>query len=154
MIDHRPLKGLFGTSLDKVDNCCIQGDLEKLRVYYFNVEWVAGQTHLIADALSRSPDARADGTIYNPAGVNVAVATVTGRWESDMEEQVSVLALARGVAHLRLPRTPLRPLKKVAQEDVGMFQRHAVGDAKYQTLLAVLQSGANRQRLLLRRHFA
>jgi hypothetical protein len=54
--DHRPLIGVFkGTRFDSVENPRLQRFLQKLSPYTFDVKWVAGKQHLIADALSRAP---------------------------------------------------------------------------------------------------
>jgi hypothetical protein len=53
--DHKPLLGIFEKQLDDIDNSRIQRYRMKLLSYNFKVRWVAGKTHLIADALSRAP---------------------------------------------------------------------------------------------------
>ena len=51
--DHRPLVGIFRKK--DTENPRLRRCLDKVAPYIFDVEWVAGKTHLIADALSRSP---------------------------------------------------------------------------------------------------
>eukprot|EP00094_Tigriopus_californicus_P013999 TCALIF_13555-PA protein Name:"Similar to pol Retrovirus-related Pol polyprotein from transposon 17.6 (Drosophila melanogaster)" AED:0.32 eAED:0.33 QI:0/0/0/0.66/1/1/3/0/261 len=53
--DHRPLVGLFKKPLASITNGRLQRLREKLNHYNFDCIWVAGKTHLIADALSRTP---------------------------------------------------------------------------------------------------
>jgi hypothetical protein len=53
--DHRPLVGLFGKPLSSLGNARLQRLRENLAMYTFEVSWVPGKTHLIADALSRAP---------------------------------------------------------------------------------------------------
>ena len=53
--DHRPLMGIFSKSLEDLSNSRLLRLREKLIDYTFEVKWVAGKTHLIADALSRAP---------------------------------------------------------------------------------------------------
>ena len=53
--DHNPLVGIFKKELDAMLNKRLQRIRLKLMDYCFNVTWVPGKTHEIADALSRSP---------------------------------------------------------------------------------------------------
>ena len=53
--DHNPLKGIFAKPIDQVENSRLQRFRLKLQGYNFQVEWVEGKNHLIADALSRAP---------------------------------------------------------------------------------------------------
>lgn len=53
--DHQPLVGIFKKELSEVCNRRLQRFRERVLDYAFDVEWVEGKTHLIADALSRSP---------------------------------------------------------------------------------------------------
>ena len=53
--DHQPLVGIFRKELAEVSNRRLQRFREKVMDYSFEVELVEGKTHLIADALSRSP---------------------------------------------------------------------------------------------------
>ena len=53
--DHRPLYGIWKKRLDDIPNPRLMRIREKLASYVFSVEWSAGKTHLIADALSRFP---------------------------------------------------------------------------------------------------
>ena len=55
LTDHRPLVGLFNKSLHQLENTRLMRMREKLTNYTFQVEWVEGKSHLIADALSRAP---------------------------------------------------------------------------------------------------
>ena len=67
--DHRPLVGLFQKSLGDIDNRRLQRLREKLVGYVFEVEWVAGRAHEIADALSRYP--------VDPAECSNLIATIS-----------------------------------------------------------------------------
>ena len=53
--DHNPLLGIFKKDLDGMENKRLQRIRLKLMDYCFEVAWVAGKNHQIADALSRSP---------------------------------------------------------------------------------------------------
>ena len=53
--DHRPLMGTFNKDLQDIPNARLQRFRERLTQYDFEVIWVPGKTHLIADALSRAP---------------------------------------------------------------------------------------------------
>ena len=53
--DHKPLLGTFAKALCDVENTRLQRIREKLVGYNFNITWVPGKIHLIADALSRAP---------------------------------------------------------------------------------------------------
>ncbi|TRY79255.1 hypothetical protein TCAL_16081, partial [Tigriopus californicus] len=51
-----PLLVIFnGKNINAIENPRFQRILSKLSYYTFNVTWVSGKTHLIADALSRAP---------------------------------------------------------------------------------------------------
>ena len=53
--DHRPLIGIFKKGMNEITNARILRYREQLSPYVFTIEWTEGKTHLIADALSRSP---------------------------------------------------------------------------------------------------
>ena len=53
--DHRPLEGIFKKDLCDIPNPRLLRYRERLQGYVFSVTWVAGKTHLMADALSRAP---------------------------------------------------------------------------------------------------
>ena len=53
--DHKPLVGIFKKQLNMLENARLTRMREKLTGYSFEVSWVAGKSHLIADALSRFP---------------------------------------------------------------------------------------------------
>jgi hypothetical protein len=58
--DHKPLLGIFrGSNLDAIENPRLQRILQRISGYTFDISWIAGKDHLIADALSRAP-------IFNP----------------------------------------------------------------------------------------
>ena len=51
LTDHQPLVGVFR----KLENARLMRMREKIQEFTFEVKWVQGKTHYIADALSRSP---------------------------------------------------------------------------------------------------
>ena len=53
--DHRPLEGVFNKDLFSLASPRLQRMREKVAKYTFDVNWVPGKTHYIADALSRAP---------------------------------------------------------------------------------------------------
>ena len=53
--DHRPLVGIFLKQMDDLTNPRIVRMREKLARYTFDVTWVEGKPHYVADALSRAP---------------------------------------------------------------------------------------------------
>ena len=50
--DHRPLHGVFQKDVFDLASPRLQRLREKLAMFSFDVRWVPGKTHLIADALS------------------------------------------------------------------------------------------------------
>ena len=54
LTDHRPLVGIFRKQLHKLDSARLRMR-EKLTNLSLKVKWVEGNTHMIADALSRLP---------------------------------------------------------------------------------------------------
>ena len=55
LTDHRPLVGIFRKQLHKLENGWLMRMGEKLTYFSFEVKWVEGKTHMIADALCRAP---------------------------------------------------------------------------------------------------
>ena len=53
--DLHPLLGTFRKPLAEIENPRLQRIREKTAGYNFNLEWIEGKSHLIADALSRYP---------------------------------------------------------------------------------------------------
>ena len=53
--DHKPLLGVFAKDLGAVENPRLQRLRMKISGYNFTLEWKAGKTNLVADALSRYP---------------------------------------------------------------------------------------------------
>ncbi|XP_059085528.1 uncharacterized protein K02A2.6-like [Tigriopus californicus] len=54
--DHKPLFGIFkGSNLGSMDNPRLQRIMMKLAAYTFDVQWIPGKKHHVADALSRFP---------------------------------------------------------------------------------------------------
>jgi hypothetical protein len=52
--DHRPLLGIWRKQIDEIGNARCQKWRENLSIYNFNVKWKAGNTHYVADSLSRA----------------------------------------------------------------------------------------------------
>ena len=55
LTDHRPLVGIFNKQLNAIEKSRLMRMREKLTEYSFEVKWVEGKSHYIADALSRAP---------------------------------------------------------------------------------------------------
>ena len=55
MTDHKPLEGVFKKQLFDLLNARLMRMREKLSGYCFDVKWVPGKNHQIADALSCAP---------------------------------------------------------------------------------------------------
>ena len=55
LTDHRPLVGIFRKQLSMLENNRLMRMREKIIEFTFEVKWVEGKTHYIADALSRAP---------------------------------------------------------------------------------------------------
>ena len=53
--DHKPLLGIFKKALGDIENTRLLRLRMKVSTYDFDLAWVAGKRHLIADALSRAP---------------------------------------------------------------------------------------------------
>ena len=53
--DHRPLQGVFQKDIFDLASPRLQRLREKIAMYSFQVCWVPGKTHLIADTLSQAP---------------------------------------------------------------------------------------------------
>ena len=66
--DHNPLVGIFKKDIDGMENKRLQRIRLKLMDYCFDVIWVPGKNHQIADALSRSP-------VFSPKADQMAART-------------------------------------------------------------------------------
>ena len=53
--DHKPPHGVFQKDIFDLASPRLQRLREKVAMFSFDVRWVPGKTHLIADALSRAP---------------------------------------------------------------------------------------------------
>ena len=75
--DHRPLVGIFAKPLFDIPSPRLRRFREALMAYNLEITWVAGKTHLIADALSRNPVFPGGEENYDPtlAHINMCVAT-------------------------------------------------------------------------------
>ena len=84
--DHRPLVGLISKdSLDYLDNRRLVSLLDKISGYDFEIAWVPGKDHCLADALSRSPVDPPDEELS--AQLNVVNAVTTRRQAFDTRLQ-------------------------------------------------------------------
>ena len=76
LTDHRPLLGAFAKPLADLENARLQRFREKLVDYTFDVHWVPGKQHIIADTLSRAPafepDPLDESTIINAVNIELA----------------------------------------------------------------------------------
>ena len=107
--DHKPLKALFNTkSLAEIENPRLRRIIEKTAGFSFDVEWVAGKSHFIADALSRYP-------IFNNESEDTADFEVT---EGAIQLRVMTILSALTV-HTDLA---MEDLKKAAETDEA-YQR-------------------------------
>ena len=70
--DHKPLVGIFAKNLADLTNPRLRSLREKISGYTFQVEWVPGKTHHIADALSRAPLFHADNELDTPTSTALA----------------------------------------------------------------------------------
>jgi hypothetical protein len=55
LTDHRPLLGIFNKCLSEISNPRLLRFREKLANFSFQLQWIPGKLHAIADALSRAP---------------------------------------------------------------------------------------------------
>ena len=53
--DHKPLQGVFAKELHRLENPRLMRMREKIAHFNFELKWVTGKNHYIADALSRAP---------------------------------------------------------------------------------------------------
>ena len=58
--DHRPLTGIFTKNLADLSNVRLTSYRENLSDFNFDVVWVPGKTHILADSLSRNPVLKED----------------------------------------------------------------------------------------------
>jgi hypothetical protein len=58
--DHKPLVGIMSKDLNEISNPRLLRMRMRIMQYSFDIQWRAGKTHLIADALSRAPVFRVD----------------------------------------------------------------------------------------------
>ena len=77
--------GLFQKPLGDIDNRRLQRLREKLVGYNFEVKWVEGKSHLIADALSRYP-------VDKPADVEM-VSTILNTVDNDVSLSLSSVGM-------------------------------------------------------------
>ena len=98
LTDHRPLEGLFKKSLGDIDNRRLQRIREKLVGYTFDINWVEGKSHLIADAFSRYPVDQAEDSnlVFTISVVNEDLSTFVSKCYEDKsyEELVNALPLS------------------------------------------------------------
>ena len=126
--DHKPLKGVINKRLEDVENPRLLRLLEKLRPFNLELEWVAGKTHLIADALSRSPVSTPCEKCVDDddGGMTVAMVATNG---------VKVGA----ASSVRKEHAVAHSLKAIPA-DVDLFVSEVAGDKVYCKLRACLQA--------------
>ena len=95
--DHKPLEGIFKKDLFDIGNPRLQRIREKLLEYKFTVTWVPGNSHLIADTLSRAP-------LFPPEEVeDIAIDTACVCLTKSSSNQLSIIfdAIDSGYVKLR-----------------------------------------------------
>ena len=112
LTDHRSLVGVFRKQLSQLENARLMRMREKIQEFTFEVKWVQGKTHYIADALSRAPvfaaeeeDLTIDCAITHCRKVN-ATRTMNAIEELQQESYtklVSAILEAVSYTHLTLP---------------------------------------------------
>ena len=123
--DHKPLLGIFkGTRLDSVENPRLQRILQKVAGYTFEIKWVPGNTHQIADALSRAPvfdpkeskqEAKCTAIITAiTAPTDPALESLISEAKSDTNYQAVKSALLSGLHPKNLPSS--HPTKLYAKQ--------------------------------------
>ena len=78
LTDHQPLNGLFKKAICDIPNDRVARWREQLQSYNFELSWVPGKNHLIADALSRVPYFQGDNK--DPVERTISKCQVT-KWE-------------------------------------------------------------------------
>ena len=87
--DHQPLLGILNRkNLDAINNVRIQRLMAKLLGYSFQVEWIPGKNHTIADTLSRNP------VFAAPDHKDIIIRQVTEVMEDAALEEMSKIAAA------------------------------------------------------------
>jgi len=116
LTDHRPLLGLFNKNLGDVENRRLQRIREKIVDFTFELKWVAGKTHQIADALSRSPifeapetPDEAHGAFCHAVASDAPLQEIYDAAEADEDYQSVLTALVAGKTPASLP--PRHPAK-------------------------------------------
>jgi hypothetical protein len=84
--DHKPLVGIFAKDINEIRNPRLQRMRMRIMQYSFDIEWKAGKTHLIADALSRAPVFKVDAEAGSDAG----------QWEEVCRRAVTIIARDKG----------------------------------------------------------
>merc|ERR1712020_310447 len=104
--DHNPLVGIFKKDLDGMENKRLQRIRLKLMDYCFEVAWVAGKNHQIADALSRSPvfspktNQTGAMTCLVTSGLNLATLIQKAKTDEDYMAVVAALREAKDPKNL------------------------------------------------------
>jgi transposase InsO family protein len=94
--DHKPLVPMFRKGLGDVENARVLRYREQLTQYSFEVQWVPGKTHEIADALSRAP-------IFDPPEeADIMGVTVGGREPDDPSLRRLIEAAKKDADYMKL----------------------------------------------------
>ena len=140
LTDHKPLVGIFAKHLSDLHNDRLLRFREKLSQYTFDVVWVPGKTHFVADALSRAPvfsppeiDPLAPDDTLASLMVSAVVASedpfirdliADAVQDADYIQLVIALTSAKDFSALPTPH-PARAYRNVWGE-LSIFQKHLV----------------------------
>jgi hypothetical protein len=86
VVEHKPLVGVFAKDLNEIKNPRLQRMRMRIMQYSFDIEWRAGKTHLIADALSRAPVFKVDAEAETNAR----------KWEDVCRKVVVIVSKEKG----------------------------------------------------------
>ena len=95
LTDHRPLVGIFSKQLNALENSRLMRMREKLTEYSFEVKWVEGKSHYIADALSRAP-------VFDPHEEELTVDCAINCLRVTDSKAISILDEIRGEEYKQL----------------------------------------------------
>ena len=138
--DHRPLRWIFTKDLAELTNPRLLRVRERLTNYNFNVEWVAGKTHLIADALSRYPVFSPEGEAGGDLNADVEAARLVQVREepayADMLQHAALPGYRELVKAFRAGKCPSKlPDGHVARQYNDVWTRLSLLDDQPDTLL-------------------
>ena len=171
--DHKPLLGTFAKDLSEVENARLQRIREKLVGYTFNIVWVPGKIHLIADALSRAPVFRpvqeevicANYVLVCAVAEDPLLQPLYDAAAADQEYQDIISAFKTGKPLSVLP--PLHPARALRSywDDISLFDNALIIFQDHRIFvpaalrkhfleeLHVSHSGISKTKALARQHF-